>query len=137
WGLRVKTEDIAKLGQLYLQKGLWNGKRLLSEAWIDQATKLEIRNAKDGDSAAATSDWAQGYGYQFWRCRHNAFRGDGAFGQFCIVIPDKDVVVAVTSESFDLQASMNLVWDNLFPAIKDGSLPADVKEQKGLQQKLK
>ena len=44
-------------------------------------------------------DWRQGYGFQFWRCTHNAFRGDGADGQFCVVIPDKDAVIAITAQT--------------------------------------
>jgi len=61
------------------------------------------------------SDWEQGYGYQFWRCRHGAYRGDGAFGQFCVVLPEHDAVVAVTSGTKDLQAVLNLVWEHLLP----------------------
>lgn len=63
FGLKVTTEDIAKFGQLYLQKGLWQGQRLLEESWVDAATSKQISNGDGGDS-----DWAQGYGYQFWRC---------------------------------------------------------------------
>ena len=120
YGLRVKTEDIAKLGQLYLQKGKWNGKQILSEAWIEEATTSHIDNSPLKPTRPNTeNDWAQGYGYQFWRCTHAAVRGDGAFGQFCIMMPDRNAVVAITSESFDLQGSMNLVWDNLLPAFRD------------------
>lgn len=125
WGLRVKTEDIARLGQLYLQRGMWNGKRLLSESWIDEATKLEIRNAKEGDANAAMSDWAQGYGYQFWRCRNDGFRGDGAFGQFCIVLPKQDAVIAITGEYGDMQGVLNAVWKHLLPAL-DGKPEATI-----------
>ncbi len=88
WGLRLRTEDIAKFGQLYLQKGMWNGKRLLSEAWIADATRNEV-HSKGGKGDASVNDWIQGYGYQFWRCRHDAYRGDGAFGQYCIVLPKR------------------------------------------------
>ena len=75
WGLFLKTEDIAKFGQLYLQKGQWNGKQLIPASWIEQATAKQVSNGSD-----PTKDWDQGYGFQFWRCRHGAFRGDGAFG---------------------------------------------------------
>lgn len=80
YGLRVRTEDIAKFGQLYLQKGLWNGKQLLPEEWVELATSKQVSNGNNPNN-----DWNQGYGFQFWRCRHNAFRGDGAFSQFCTV----------------------------------------------------
>ena len=97
WGLRITTEDIAKLGQLYLQKGIWQGERILSEAWVKEATSKQTSNGSNPDN-----DWDQGYGYQFWRCRNDCYRGDGAFGQFCIVIPEHDAVVAVTSGTSDM-----------------------------------
>src|ERR1043166_2013844 len=77
YGLRVRTEDIAKFGQLYLQKGNWNDKQLIPAAWVAMATSKQTSNGSN-----PKSDWNQGYGFQFWRCRHNAYRGDGAFGQY-------------------------------------------------------
>ncbi len=120
YGLSVRTEDIAKLGQLYLQKGQWNGRPLVPAAWVDAATARQTSNGSN-----PKSDWDQGYGYQFWRCRHGAFRGDGAFGQYCIVLPEQDAVIAITSGVRDMQAVLNVVWDHLLPAIKSGPLPAD------------
>ncbi len=92
YGLRIKTEDIARFGQLYLQKGKWDGKEILSEAWINEATSSQTR------SQEGNGDWAQGYGYQFWRCKPGFYRGDGAYGQYCIVMPEQDAVLAITSE---------------------------------------
>lgn len=123
WGLRVRTEDIAKFGQLYLQKGMWNGKRLLPEAWIEDATKFEIQS-KGGSRPKEENDWLQGYGYQFWRCRNNAFRGDGAYGQYCIVIPEKDTVIAITSETSDMQGILDQVWKHILPGIQSGAIAA-------------
>lgn len=117
WGLSVKTEDIARFGQLYLQKGQWNGRQLVPQTWVEQATHRQVSN---GDPAAS-SDWSQGYGYQFWRCRHEAFRGDGAFGQFCVVMPELDAVLAVTSGTGDMQAVLNAVWERLLPGIQSGT----------------
>ena len=131
WGLNIRTKDIASLGQLYLQKGLWNGERLISEAWVEEATSLQTSNGSSPDS-----DWDQGYGYQFWQCRHGLYRGDGAFGQYCIVMPEKDVVVAITSGTNDMQAIMNLVWDHLLPALQDDALPADEESYNALVNKL-
>ncbi|WP_228744996.1 serine hydrolase [Paenibacillus sp. S150] len=117
FGLSVTTEDIAKFGQLYLQQGMWNGRQLLSREWIASATSRQIDN-HDGSTDAGTSDWSQGYGYLFWRCRHGAYRADGAFGQFCIVMPEQDAVLAITSGSSDMQSIMNGVWEHLLPAMK-------------------
>ena len=82
------------------------------------------------------NDWLQGYGYQFWRCRHNAFRGDGAFGQFTIVLPEQDAVIAITGESSDMQGELNLVWEHLLPAMKDAPLPADDAAQKQISERM-
>ncbi|HWA97191.1 MAG TPA: serine hydrolase, partial [Pirellulales bacterium] len=120
YGLSIRTEDIARFGQLYLQRGRWQGKQLVPEAWIEAATARQTSNGSDPES-----DWAQGYGYQFWRCRHGAYRGDGAFGQFCIVLPEQDAVIAMTSGLKNMQSVLNLVWEKLLPAIKSSSLPAD------------
>ena len=130
-GLFLKTLDIAKLGQLYLQKGRWKGKQILSEAWIEQATSLQTSNGSNPES-----DWDQGYGYQFWRCRHNLYRGDGAFGQYCIVMPEQDAVVAITSGSSDMQGIMNLVWDHLLPAMQDKALQTDKEAHNALNSRL-
>ena len=131
WGLNVRTKDIASLGQLYLQKGLWKGERLVSEAWVEEASSLQTSNGSSPDS-----DWDQGYGYQFWQCRHGLYRGDGAFGQYCIVMPEQDVVVAITSGTNDMQAIMNLVWDHLLPAFQDDALPPDEESYNSMINKL-
>ena len=131
WGLSVTTEDISKFGQLLLQKGMWNGKQLVSEAWVEEATAYQTSNGSNPES-----DWDQGYGYQFWQCRHNAYRGDGAFGQYCIVMPEQDAVIAITSGSDDLQGILDIVWEHLLPAMEEGSLPPDETSLEKLNQKL-
>jgi CubicO group peptidase (beta-lactamase class C family) len=132
YGLSVRTEDIAKFGQLYLQKGKWNGKQLVPEAWIAAATARQTSNGSN-----PKSDWDQGYGYQFWRCRHGAYRGDGAFGQYCVVLPEQDAVIAITSGVKNMQAVLDLVWDELLPAFKSETLPPDDAARAKLAEKLK
>lgn len=127
WGLLLRTEDIAKFGQLYLQKGRWDGKQLVPESWVAQATSKQVPNDA-GKKNPDQSDWAQGYGFQFWRCRHGAFRGDGKDGQFCIVMPEQDAVVAITAATGDMQKELNLVWDYLLPAMKESPLPEHPEE---------
>ena len=131
WGLFLRTEDIAKFGQLYLQKGQWNGKQLVTAAWVEMATAKQVSNGSD-----PARDWDQGYGFQFWRCRHGAFRGDGAFGQFCIVLPEQDAVVAITADTKDMQAELNIVWDKLLPALQPAPLPENAEEQAKLKATL-
>ena len=128
YGLSVCTEDIAKFGQLYLQKGQWNGKQLIPAAWVEQATSKHVRNDEEGHSKIGI-DWTQGYGFQFWRCTHNAFRGDGRAGQLCVVMPEQDVVVAITADANAFQQEMNAIWDHLLPACGASPLPDDAASQ--------
>jgi CubicO group peptidase (beta-lactamase class C family) len=131
FGLKLRTEDIAKFGQLYLQKGQWNGKQIVPAAWVEQATSKQVSNGSDPDR-----DWDQGYGFQFWRCRHGAFRGDGANGQFCVVMPEQDAVVAITADTRDMQAELNIVWDKLLPALHSTPLTPDHEAELKLKEKL-
>ena len=127
WGLYLKTEDLAKMGQLLLQKGKWNGKQILPEEYATEATRKQVPcvpswirfdEIEKSGMTPENSDWVHGYGYQIWRCRHNAYRADGAGGQYIIVIPDKDAVVINTADLQDMQAELNLVWDYILPALK-------------------
>lgn len=132
YGLSIRTEDIARFGQLYLQNGNWHGRQLVPESWVEAATARQTSNGSNPGS-----DWDQGYGYQFWRSRHGAYRGDGAFGQFCIVLPEQDAVIAITSGVRDMQSVLNLVWDKLLPAMKPSPLDADEEAAGKLQQALR
>ena len=131
YGLRVRTEDIAKLGQFYLQRGQWNDTQLLPAEWVAVATSKQTSNGSN-----PASDWNQGYGFQFWRCRHNAYRGDGAFGQYCVVMPEQDAVVAITSGIKDMQSALNVIWDKLLPAMQPQVLPPDATAAHQLKDKL-
>lgn len=125
WGLFLKTEDLAKMGQFLLQKGQWKGQQLLPASWIEDATSkhIECRPAgKTPEDVAKTmkvkdSDWLQGYGYQMWRCRHNCVRADGANGQYIILVPKKDAVIVTTANIGDMQSEINLIWKHLLPAL--------------------
>ncbi|HEV2969020.1 MAG TPA: serine hydrolase [Pirellulales bacterium] len=135
YGLKLCTEDIAKFGQLYLQKGNWNGKQLIPEQWVEQATSKQVPNDLESHSKIGI-DWQQGYGFQFWRCTHNAFRGDGAGGQLCVVIPDQDAVIAITADTGNFQGEMNAIWDKLLPAFQAEALPEDAAAQEKVKQAI-
>jgi CubicO group peptidase (beta-lactamase class C family) len=135
YGLKLCTEDIARFGQLYLQKGKWNGKQLVPEKWVKQATSKQVPNDQESHTKIGI-DWRQGYGFQFWRCTHNAFRGDGAAGQFCVVIPEKDVVIAITAETGDMPGELNAIWENLLPAFQDEPLPGNDSAQQTLKERI-
>ena len=110
-GLHSTTDAIARLGLLYLQRGIWNGQRLLAEEWVAEATRLQVKNPKEPNP-----DWRQGYGFQFWMARHG-YRGDGAYGQFCVVLPEQDAVIATTAGTENMQGILDAVWTHLLPAM--------------------
>jgi len=137
-GLRLKTEDMAKFGQLLLQNGNWNGKQLIPEAWVKEATSFKIKS--EGGAASIPpdrNDWVQGYCYQMWRGRNNSVRLDGMAGQFVILLPDKDAIVVLTANAANTQKELDLVWNYLYTAIKDiKQLPADPGANNELRTKL-
>ena len=111
-GLHISTDDIAKLGLLYLNKGVFNGKRLLSENWVNTATRIWSDNSNNG-----TPDWSCGYGFQFWKNYYEGFRGDGAFGQLCMVFPSKNMIFAMEANTENMQKEIDLIYkliDNLY-----------------------
>jgi CubicO group peptidase (beta-lactamase class C family) len=110
-GLHARTEDIAKLGLLYLQQGRWEGAQLIPPEWVAEATSEQISSAGE-----PSSDWGQGYGYQFWMSRHG-YRGDGAFGQFCVILPEQDAVIVTTAYTLDMQAVLDAMWTHLLPGL--------------------
>ncbi len=122
FGLMLAPEDIAKFGQFLLQRGMWEGKRLLPAAWFDRATFPHSDNSITGSGP----DWSAGYGYQFWRCVSGGYRGDGAFGQYCVVLPQHDMVVAITSNARDMQQVLTDLWVHLLPGV--GRAPAEPGE---------
>lgn len=124
-GLHARTEDIAKLGLLHLQRGRWGDVRLLSEDWVAAATSRQVDTPGEGNP-----DWSQGYGFQFWMSRHG-YRGDGAFGQFCVVLPEQDTVVATTACTEQMQAVLDLLWTELVPGLGRSS-----EEGSGVQAEL-
>jgi CubicO group peptidase (beta-lactamase class C family) len=111
-GLYATTDAIARLGQLYLRNGQWDGHQVIPREWVAEATRAHVATRPD-----ATFDWRQGYGFQFWMARHG-YRGDGAYGQFCLVLPEHDAVVAITAGTENMQGILDAVWAHLLPAFR-------------------
>jgi len=120
-GSFMTTDTIARLGQLLLRRGVWGDRRILSDEWVGLATGRQVETVPDR-AAAADSDWAQGYGFQHWQARHG-FRGDGAIGQFCLVLPEQDAVVAIQAQSPDMQQTLDAAWRHLLPAFGGPGTP--------------
>lgn len=111
YGLTLTTEQLATLGQLWLQRGRWGDRQLVPAAWVDEMTAAQVPNGPDENI-----DWNQGYGYQFWRCRFGAYRADGAFGQFAVVWPEHDLVAVITSGTTRTGEELEAVLELLGPA---------------------
>ncbi|MDT0121868.1 serine hydrolase [Paenibacillus sp. RRE4] len=111
-GLWLSNEELSRFGQFLLQEGRWNGKQLVPADWIRVVTRKQIETNGDGD-------WGKGYGYQFWMCSHDAYRADGAYGQFCIVLPSQEAVISINSEEENMQGILNAVWDQILPALNE------------------
>jgi CubicO group peptidase (beta-lactamase class C family) len=124
-GLHARTEDIAKLGLLYLRRGRWEGAQLISQEWVAEATSVQVSNPGQPEP-----DWRQGYGFQFWMSRHG-YRGDGAFGQFCVILPEQDTVIVTTAYALDMQAMLDAMWTHLLPGLGPVSPDADARAGAG------
>jgi CubicO group peptidase (beta-lactamase class C family) len=110
-GLMLATSDLARFGLFLLQGGEWRGKRLLSPRWIDAAGRPQV------STGSRRPDYDLGYGYGFWPCRGGAFRADGKDGQFVIVLPRQDAVVAVSSGEPRHYPVLNAVRDGIVPLL--------------------
>lgn len=117
WGLSIDAESMARFGELYLRGGVWQGARLVSQEWVDQATAAQVSTAH-WDKI----DSQQGYGFQFWRARHG-YRADGAYGQVVVVLPEQDAVVAITAGVSETQRMLDAIWRHLLPALDTASEP--------------
>jgi len=114
WGLYITTRSLAKMGQFFLQDGCWNGKQLLDKDWIDQMRTAQIY--QNGDTINEP-DHNQGYGYQMWLCTHGCYRLDGAHGQWIIICPEKNAVIAITQMCSKTRKMIQDIWPTIYDAI--------------------
>jgi CubicO group peptidase (beta-lactamase class C family) len=126
-GLHVTTESVAKLGQLVLANGRSGGAELVPAEFVAECRRPQVGNSRQ----QTNPDWRQGYGYQMWMCLHGAQRGDGAFGQLAVVLPDADAVIACTAQVIDMQAELDLIWTHLLPAFRDSRPSAAAEPELG------
>jgi len=124
-GLRTDIETVACLGQLLLEDGVWNGRRLLPTGWVADASRAHVDTVREPDP-----DWRLGYGFQIWRGQHG-YRHDGGYGQFCLVFPSAEAVVAITSSTASMQALLDEVYCHLLPALTAGGQGADADVELG------
>ena len=107
-GLHISSDDISKLCLTYLNGGVYNGKRIISEEWIKEASQPISDSRGNG-----TEDWSSGYGYQLWMNSRDGYRGDGAFGQLGMVLPGYNAIIAVQAIVSDMQTEVDGVMELL------------------------
>lgn len=122
-GMFTTVDAAARLGQLYLDDGVWEGRRLLPEGWVAEASRQQVANPM-----RLEPDWRQGYGLLVWMCQHG-YRGDGAFGQYMVVLPEQDMVIAFFSASEPMQPVLDHIWEIVLPSLRDDALPAGAQDE--------
>ncbi|MBR4652339.1 MAG: serine hydrolase [Kiritimatiellae bacterium] len=138
WGMNMTTRDLARFGQFFLQEGRWGDRQLLSREWVRLATARQTWSGGivvQAQTIGSGSDWKQGYGFQFWRCRHGAYRADGASGQYTVVFPEQDVVLSIHAGIGNMQREIDLVWEHLLPAFGSVPLAARPEAERALREK--
>ena len=130
WGLRVQAETLAKLGLLINGRGKWQGRQLVSEQWIEQATAKQIECAP---STTPPTDGNQGYCYQMWRSKWpGSIRADGALAQYVVMVPEEDLVVVINSLSHRGHDQLACIWNYLMPGLSATALAPEPRWQKRL-----
>jgi len=144
-GLFATTEDNLRLLKLYADGGIWEGERILAEDYVKLATTLQNDSATEVKVNPPAKDNFVGYGYQIWMCRpEGVYRADGAMGQFTIVVPDRDMIIAITENAFGAtggggpQETLDHMWEFLdeIPKGKGEPIAGDSTEAAILQKRL-
>ena len=130
FGFSLHPEDIAKLGILLMQHGRWNGQQLVPEWYVREATSRQISTGDD-----PYSDWAQGYGYQIWQCRHGAFRADGMYGQFCVVHPATDTMLVTNCLTQKTGGVLNAYYDEVLMKYESDAVTVEPEVTERLRQR--
>ncbi len=110
-GLALATSSLARFGQFLLRRGQWQNRQLVSSAWIDNAARPQA------NTRSRRPDCDIGYGFGFWPCRHGCFRADGKDGQFVVILPRQDAVVAINSNEEKPYPILYSVWEEILPLL--------------------
>ncbi|MBP3656261.1 MAG: serine hydrolase [Clostridia bacterium] len=134
FGFSLYPEVSAKLGVLILQDGVWEGKRLIPKDFLFLATRPQIYQPRGPEDEE--NNWNVGYGYQIWMCRSGAFRGDGMYGQLCIMDRRTDSVMAITALCPDIGALIDLYTEHVLVAYRPEPLEEDEAAMAALAARL-
>ena len=143
-GLLATTEDNLRLMKLYADGGVWEGERILAEDYVKLATTLQNESATEEKVNPPAKDNFVGYGYQIWMCRpKGVYRADGAMGQFTIVVPNLDMIIAITENANGMtggegpQHTLDVMWEFLDEIPADsGAVSGDTADCEALTRRL-
>lgn len=144
-GLFATTEDNLRLMKLYADGGVWEGERILAEDYVKLATSKQNDSATERAVNPPAEDNFVGYGFQIWMCRpKGVYRADGAMGQFTIVFPERDMLLAITENASGStggampQKALDTIWEWLdsLPRAETESLPEDPEASAHLARRM-
>lgn len=139
-GLFATTEDNFRLMKLYADGGVWEGERILAEDYVKLATTNQNDSATESINNPEASDNFLGYGFQIWMCKpENAYRADGAMGQFTIVLPDQDMIISITETAVGAhwaQSTLDITWKFVEKVVAQDKLEANEEAYNFLLNKL-
>lgn len=104
-GLIISSDIVTKFGIMIRDGGVYNGKQIVPAEWIKTASSIHAETPR-----SRTPDWAAGYGYQFWMNAKEGFRGDGAYGQLCMIFPKRNMVFTMLCESASMQKEVDSIY---------------------------
>ena len=133
WGFYIKAEDMLKLGSLILNYGAWDGRQLIPEWYMRQATAKQIDTFRNPGTG-----WGYGYGYQFWRFPENTFGYFGAFGQLLLCSREKNLYVVTTGgcSREENRRLATIITETLFAESSNDPIPYDDEAYRKLAQRL-
>lgn len=140
-GLYAATEDNLRLMKLYADGGIWEGERILSEGYVEKAVSLQNESATESVHNPEAYDNFLGYGYQIWMCKpKGVYRADGAMGQFTIVVPDMDMIIAITENASGAhwaQKTLDTMWEFLTKLKESPAVEANPAAAEKLQKRMR
>ena len=139
-GMLATTEDNLRLMKLYADGGVWEGERILAEDYVRLATTNQNDSSTEALNNPEASDNFLGYGFQIWMCKpKGVYRADGAMGQFTIVSPEQDLLIAINETAVGAhwaQSTLNITWDFL-EKVGGETLEEDPQSAGRLAQKMR
>ena len=141
WGLRIANQDLARIGNMFLMNGRWNGKRIVPKKWIKQMIRYQTESCPKGVAFkdlvqsglnSYENDWIQGYGYQIWHSRLGEFmRSEDNRGKMLLVNHKYDAVVVIDVDTENMQTELDLIFHHISPALPEWHGKKEKKHRTG------